>query len=169
MFSLSMPELLVILGVAIIVVGPSKLPDLAKSLAKGLNEFKKATEDVKSSITENESFKDLKDLKDQVKGTVESLKPGSLLDPVATTPEVTPVMEVKKFEAPASPEAEVNELTVLEPKKPVEDMQGRMAVLDSIVSEHGQQAPGGAGPAPAAGEDKPQAQPTLPDPPKTNA
>jgi Tat protein translocase TatB subunit len=75
MLGIGMPELLVILGVALIVVGPSKLPDLAKSLAKGLNEFRKATDEVKSTITEHESFKDLKDLKDSVQDTVNSIKP----------------------------------------------------------------------------------------------
>lgn len=45
-----MPELIVILVIALIVIGPQKLPDLAKSLGKGLAEFKKATDDFKQSI-----------------------------------------------------------------------------------------------------------------------
>ncbi|WP_460593528.1 twin-arginine translocase TatA/TatE family subunit [Geomonas sp. Red276] len=45
-----MPELIIIMVIALIVLGPQKLPDLAKSLGKGLAEFKKATDDFKHSI-----------------------------------------------------------------------------------------------------------------------
>lgn len=43
MFNMGMPELLVILGLALIILGPRKLPELARSLGKGLAEFKRAT------------------------------------------------------------------------------------------------------------------------------
>ena len=38
-----MPELILILIIALVVFGPSKLPDIGKALGKSLNEFKKAT------------------------------------------------------------------------------------------------------------------------------
>ncbi len=50
MFGIGMPELLIILAVALIVIGPKKLPELAKSLGRALGEFKKATNDLKESI-----------------------------------------------------------------------------------------------------------------------
>jgi sec-independent protein translocase protein TatA len=50
MFGIGMPELLIIMVIALIVIGPQKLPELAKSLGKGLAEFKRATDDFKTSI-----------------------------------------------------------------------------------------------------------------------
>ena len=49
MFGIGMPELILIGLVALIVVGPKKLPDLAKTLGKGLSEFRK-TDDIKKDV-----------------------------------------------------------------------------------------------------------------------
>lgn len=50
MFGLGFWEIAVILGLALIVFGPSKLPELARSLGRGLKEFRKATDELKSTI-----------------------------------------------------------------------------------------------------------------------
>jgi TatA/E family protein of Tat protein translocase len=54
MFGIGMPELLLILGLALIVLGPKKLPELAKALGKGLAEFRRATDDLKSEFRQME-------------------------------------------------------------------------------------------------------------------
>ena len=54
MFGIGMPELLLILGLALIVLGPKKLPELAKTLGKGLSEFRRATEDLKDEFRKME-------------------------------------------------------------------------------------------------------------------
>jgi sec-independent protein translocase protein TatA len=43
MFSFSMPELVLILVIALVVFGPGKLPEVGKALGKGIQEFRKAT------------------------------------------------------------------------------------------------------------------------------
>jgi len=48
------PDLLVILVIALIVFGPKKLPELAKTIGKAMAELKKTTEDLKESIGINE-------------------------------------------------------------------------------------------------------------------
>ena len=50
MFGIGFQEMLIILVVALIFFGPKRLPDLAKSLGKGIAEFKKASEEVRKGI-----------------------------------------------------------------------------------------------------------------------
>jgi Tat protein translocase TatB subunit len=70
MFGIGMPELLVIAVIALLVVGPKKLPDIAKALGKGLSEFRKvtseATDTIKETLKTDELKKDMDGMKDSL-------------------------------------------------------------------------------------------------------
>ena len=53
MFGIGLPEMILILALALIVVGPDKLPGLARSVAKQLMELKKTAEALKKNLTED--------------------------------------------------------------------------------------------------------------------
>ncbi|MCP4747801.1 MAG: twin-arginine translocase TatA/TatE family subunit [Desulfobacteraceae bacterium] len=60
MFGMGMPEIFLILALALIVIGPKKLPDLAKSLGRALGEFRRATDDLKDSIQRESGLDDIR-------------------------------------------------------------------------------------------------------------
>ena len=78
MFGIGMPELLVIAVIALLVVGPKKLPDIAKALGKGLSEFRKVTEEatdtIKETLKTDEIKKDMNDFKDSLLADTEEKK-----------------------------------------------------------------------------------------------
>ena len=74
MFGIGLPEMIVILAVALIVVGPDKLPDMAKSLAKGVFELKKTLNQVKASLSEEGNLLD--SVQSDLRKTTDALKGG---------------------------------------------------------------------------------------------
>jgi Tat protein translocase TatB subunit len=76
MFNIGTPELVLILVVALIVLGPKRLPELAKSLGRSLREFQRAAEDLKDSLQ--------KDLRPD--GESEEADRPAAIDPIAITP-----------------------------------------------------------------------------------
>ncbi len=62
MFGLGMPEILMILAIALIVIGPKKLPDLAKTLGRAMGEFKRSAQDFKQSLDVETTVKDMTDI-----------------------------------------------------------------------------------------------------------
>lgn len=52
MFGIGLPEVVIILIVALLVVGPSKLPELARTLGKAFTEFRRMADEVKDTFEE---------------------------------------------------------------------------------------------------------------------
>ena len=82
MFGIGMQELIIIAIIALLIVGPKKLPDLAKTLGKSFSELRKAadgiTDELKQTLQSDEKQKDdgLKDSLLLKKTDVEETKPG---------------------------------------------------------------------------------------------
>jgi len=75
MFGIGLPELIVIIVLALIVVGPDKLPDLAKSVARQLLELKKAASSLKETLDEEMSDVDRPWEDDLIEGETVELPP----------------------------------------------------------------------------------------------
>jgi TatA/E family protein of Tat protein translocase len=84
--SLGVPELILIMVVALIVFGPRKLPEIGRTLGKALGEFRKATDDLKNTIEREVRMEELKKIGPDLITPVESV---SRIEPVAA-PTVTP-------------------------------------------------------------------------------
>lgn len=101
--SLGGTELLAILALALILFGPRRLPEIGRTLAKGLNEFRKATNDFKSSLEREVDMEEMREVRRQVDDTVaeaRSLARGSIVD--AGPP---PMRTAASPERPAAPPA----------------------------------------------------------------
>lgn len=88
---LSAPELIMILVVGLVVFGPGKLPELARSLGKGVREFKKATNALSQAINAPEQA--------PVQQQATAQPPAAAQQPAPTAPEET----AKAAPEPVSP------------------------------------------------------------------
>ena len=59
--SIGMPELIIILVIALIIFGPRKLPELGKSLGRSINEFKKASTDLQNTLEQEIKIEEQKE------------------------------------------------------------------------------------------------------------
>lgn len=111
MFDLGIQELILIFVVALIVVGPKRLPEIAHAMGKGIAEVKRALSGVKDQIdSELHSVKDIKELKD--------------LDPIALKNELFKNEDLFKInETPQAQPQQKVEGPQEEPQQKVEGLQ----------------------------------------------
>ena len=117
-FGLGFWEIAFILGAALLVFGPQKLPELARTLGRGLREFRNATDDFKNTIDaelhDNPPPRSTKPEPEQLPETVAQTKPtGAELK--ADPPE--PAVEAKIEEASPAPEVETTKADPTPEKK----------------------------------------------------
>lgn len=108
MFGIGMPEFLLILVVALIVLGPKKLPELARSIGKGLAELKKSTEEIKENLNVGEELQEVqKDLTNIIEPTQYLAPPLSppLSEDKEEKPEAEPAVVTPAPSFPKAPDA----------------------------------------------------------------
>lgn len=77
MFGIGFPELLVILAIALMVIGPRRLPDIAKALGRALGEFRRATDEFKQTLNEETRATEIRE---------QIMKGGKIYPPEANRP-----------------------------------------------------------------------------------
>ena len=80
--SIGMPELIIILVIALIIFGPRKLPELGRSLGRSINEFKKASNELRSTLEEEIR---VEEQHDRTSATASATPPAATPPPVDAT------------------------------------------------------------------------------------
>jgi sec-independent protein translocase protein TatA len=75
--SIGMPEMLIILVIALIIFGPRKLPELGRSLGKSLAEFKRASNELKNTLEEEIRLDEQRTAQDAAKAKEAAAPPTS--------------------------------------------------------------------------------------------
>ena len=88
--SIGMPELVIILVIALIIFGPRKLPELGRSLGKSLGEFKRASNELRNTLEEEVRIEEQREQKAKIQAeqtsalaaSAQPITPGSSGSPV---------------------------------------------------------------------------------------
>ena len=129
MFDIGFSELLVIAIVALIVIGPQRLPTVARTLGHLFGRMQRYVNDVKADISREMELDELKKLQSSMEDTARSMRDSLDKEVSETTGELNKVAQSAQVEPdpfanppsqPATPQAELP----LEPVKPAEKQTG---------------------------------------------
>lgn len=98
MFNLGAPELIFILVLALLIFGPKRLPELGRTIGKGLAEFRRASNDLKRSIES-----EIHEVEDAARPPVTRLPQRAPLDTAAASEPVEPPPAVEPPPPPVDP------------------------------------------------------------------
>ncbi|TLM65454.1 MAG: twin-arginine translocase subunit TatB [Deltaproteobacteria bacterium] len=89
MFGIGFPELLLIAVIALVVIGPKRLPDLARALGRGFAEFRRATDELKQTFEEETRAARAQELRQKLLEEGKIRPPGTI-DPYPPEANVAP-------------------------------------------------------------------------------
>jgi len=92
--SIGMPELIIIFVIALIIFGPRKLPELGRSLGKSLAEFKKASNELKSTLEEEIRLEEQRSTLEESKATRATATASTTIPSASVNEEAVPVRKV---------------------------------------------------------------------------
>jgi Tat protein translocase TatB subunit len=116
MFGIGFPELLLIAVIALVVIGPKRLPDLAKALGRGFAEFRRATDELKQTFEEEARVARAQELRKKLVAEGKIVPPGTL-DPYP--PEANADNANSSVESGPAPQEVVSEEPALAATDPV--------------------------------------------------
>ena len=88
--SIGMPELIIILVIALIIFGPRKLPELGRSLGRSIGEFKKASNELRNTLEEEIRIEEQRDNRAAIRAEQDTAVAAAAPAPSATPPSATP-------------------------------------------------------------------------------
>jgi sec-independent protein translocase protein TatA len=104
--SIGMPELIIIFVIALIIFGPRKLPELGRTLGKSLAEFKRATNELKSTLEDEIRLEEQQLQRAETKATTQTAAATTAATAApsapAAVPAATPATPVVAAEEPVS-------------------------------------------------------------------
>ena len=119
MFGLGMGELLVILAIALIFLGPKRLPDVATSLGKAIRSFRKATHDLTEQLEIDDEVKQpLRELQSALRDDPAPVQPLAVMKPPADAPQPVPAAAPVAAAAPGASAAQAAAAPPPTPKLP---------------------------------------------------
>jgi len=65
--NIGLPELIIIMAIALLIFGPKKLPEVGKSIGRALREFRKASDEIKDKIDQEIHAEEFREIKEELK------------------------------------------------------------------------------------------------------